>query len=277
MVNKFNEHLLELSHNKYLSSAKEEWFTIYEEKRKTQDRLCICQHKIKNVIYMHNTTTNRSICVGTGCCKKFDFHTKKSKNNALNTVFNRIYQGGEYEIIDDIIQYSDDIQHELIKHFIKECKKNKHNEFDLFEIQSEIEDLITNHKMTYLQNIHTSIKKKIKEIKKRKQQKKIQILYEQRMDDIQQKTTEYMKNILEELHTYFIKQQQIQEELIRKNEEHLENIQKNTIIILKNVLDEFKQHVQQQQQCLLFKQITEFNNKNIENILNQILYMEPPR
>jgi hypothetical protein len=93
---KFNENLLKLSQSSDIKIAKTEWYEIYKETKENgmEYGLCICQHKIKHIIYMFNKYTKKTISVGTGCCKKFKLQQNKLNNRILEDVFKNIFIKG---------------------------------------------------------------------------------------------------------------------------------------------------------------------------------------
>ena len=52
-IYKFDIHLLKLSQSEDLEIAKTEWFVVHREEREKKTGLCICQQKLKNIIYMY--------------------------------------------------------------------------------------------------------------------------------------------------------------------------------------------------------------------------------
>ena len=103
-IYKFNINFLQLSKSKELEIAKTEWREIYREKREEKTGLCICQHTLKNIIYMYNIFTKHTISVGTTCCKKFKLKIIKI-NNILKKVISKMLINGEYKIINNILEY----------------------------------------------------------------------------------------------------------------------------------------------------------------------------
>uniref|UniRef100_A0A6C0EFJ4 Uncharacterized protein n=1 Tax=viral metagenome TaxID=1070528 RepID=A0A6C0EFJ4_9ZZZZ len=85
-VYKFNENILKLSLNANIDNAKLEWEKILEDKN---DGLCICQHKIKNIIYMYNILTKKTIMVGSRCYKKFNFNNTTIKSKILKDILKK--------------------------------------------------------------------------------------------------------------------------------------------------------------------------------------------
>lgn len=175
----FNANLINASHNKELENAKKEWEFVMEETREIADGHCICQRKVKNVIYMYNTQTKNTICVGSTCHKKFNMSDNKI-NRDLSKIINRYLEKGEYQIIDNIIVYCQSIQNELISSFENEYKLcSSHgttwdNGYILKEqdyipeclkkLSNKINVLITDYNLEYLQDIYNTVNNKINEL-----------------------------------------------------------------------------------------------------------------
>jgi hypothetical protein len=167
---KFNENLIKASHNKDLNNAKKEWHIIYQEKREKQDGLCICQHKVKNITYMYNPITKLTIIVGDICAKKFELNNNSViPNNILKELLKNSLEKGEYEVIDNIITYSNNIEEQLKKYFENRIETN-HNLNELIKIQTEIKELIDTYLLTYLNdNNYQKLAIKISKINVNKQ------------------------------------------------------------------------------------------------------------
>ena len=70
---KFEENLLKGSHSKKYDEAIKEWHEVMRVPfPKENPQLCICQHNIRDVIIIYNSTTKKTIFVGSGYIKKFD-------------------------------------------------------------------------------------------------------------------------------------------------------------------------------------------------------------
>jgi hypothetical protein len=116
----FDQNLLKASSSNSLQEAKKEWVKVCDEKRTNKDGLCICQQKnIKNVEYFYNVKTKLTIIVGSVCCKKFDFSVDKIKNKILEDILKNNILKGEYEVIDNIIEYTNSVEEQLIEYFKK--------------------------------------------------------------------------------------------------------------------------------------------------------------
>lgn len=156
---KFNKNLLGLSKSDNIEIAKMEWEMIYEEKRENADSLCICQRKVKNIIYMFNTITNHTIIVGTTCRQKFNLKNSVLKNKLLLTVLKHFIQKGEYQSINNLIQYSHSVEEKLME-YIKN-QQNIHlktlNINKLNELMNDVLDLITTHHLYYLEQIYKEL------------------------------------------------------------------------------------------------------------------------
>ena len=158
-IYKFNKNFLKLSKSKDIEIAKTEWREIYTENRKEKTGLCICQHKLKNIIYMYNIVTKHTISVGTKCFKKFELKIIKI-NNILEKVISKMLINGEYKIINNILEYANDIKTQLIKHIRNEYK-NMTNLEELKNFNNDIKILINGYDLTYLQDIYDEIMEKI--------------------------------------------------------------------------------------------------------------------
>ena len=126
----FDENILKLSKSNNLNEAKREWYVILKETRAYNETslVCICQHKIRNIIYMYNKNTQKIIIVGTKCCKKFNLYQNKLNNDILEKILINIFTKGDYEKINNIIEYSDEIKNELIKYLRNKLNNNlNHN------------------------------------------------------------------------------------------------------------------------------------------------------
>lgn len=155
---KFNENLLKLSKNQNLVIAKSEWREIYKEHREEKG-ICICQHKIKNIVYMYNIFTKYTISVGEGCCKKFDLKRIKVNSIILKNVLSKMIANHEYETINNVIEYSNDIQIQLIEYIREKIKYTKCCEI-LNQILNNVRFLIYEYDLKYLQEIYFEIKTK---------------------------------------------------------------------------------------------------------------------
>lgn len=186
----FDENILKLSKSNNLNEAKREWYVILKETRTYNERVeikkililpptlsknqrffdnepslvCICQHKIRNIIYMYNKNTQKIIIVGTKCCKKFNLYQNKLNNDILEKILINIFTKGDYEKINNIIEYSDEIKNELIK-YLRNKLNNNLNYYDLlFKLKKETEELIEEYGLIYLKEILYEILDKIKKI-----------------------------------------------------------------------------------------------------------------
>jgi hypothetical protein len=157
---KFDIHLLELSQNKDLETAKKEWEVIYIEKRADKTGLCICQHTIKNINYVKHRFTKQIIHVGTTCCKKLQIKLNPCNNNIYQTIM-KMNMKGEYKVIDNLLEYVQNVQQELIKCIEHKYKKDITNLEKLKELSNEIKYLINTYDLKDLQNIYDEIMNKI--------------------------------------------------------------------------------------------------------------------
>jgi len=169
----FDANLINASHDKELENAKKEWKFICEENRNVADGLCICQRKVKNVIYMYNIKTKNTICVGSTCHKKFNMGNEKLSEDLTN-IFKKKLEKGEYLIIDNIVSYSTSIEDELIEFF--QNKMNINSIYILTTLSKEINILIKDYDLQYLHDIYIKICDKINQMcEKRKKDEESKI------------------------------------------------------------------------------------------------------
>ena len=195
---KFNENLIKLSQSNVLDEAKKEWLFIYDEKRKKQDVLCVCQHKVKNANYMYNIKTKHTIIVGSTCHKKFNLGYKKI-HKYLSKIFKYHLEKGEYKIIDNLIVYSQSIQRELKKKLKNEINNN-YNINKLNELLDDITFLINNYEIKYLSVIYNLCLNKIKKLKldELKERKNREEIERKNREEKERKNREEIERLKEE-------------------------------------------------------------------------------
>jgi hypothetical protein len=149
----FNKNLLKASSCNSLQEAKTEWVEVYEEVRINKDGLCICQrNKLKFIKYFYNVKTKNTIIVGSKCCKTFDFNANKIKNKILKEIIKNNILKGEYQIIDNIIEYTNSVEKQLIEYFEKYTLSK--NISELKKVTEDIKILIYEYKLNYLLDIY---------------------------------------------------------------------------------------------------------------------------
>lgn len=209
----FDKNILKLSKSQNLQIAKTEWREIYREQRMEKTGLCICQHTLKNIIYMYNIFTNYTICVGTTCCKKFKLQMIKLDNNILENVIREMLIRGEYKIIDNILEYTKSIQSQLIKYIRNEYENNITNLEILNKLHTDINILIKNYTLEYLRDIYDEITAKIileernkfeiKEKKEKEEQKRNEVekikREEQRRNEVERIKREQQRETVKNL------------------------------------------------------------------------------
>ena len=167
----FNKNLIKASYKKDLYDAKNEWCIIGNESREYQNGLCICQRKVKHIIYMYNLKTNLTIMVGSKCAKKFELtNNSLLNNNILRKILQSNLQKGDYEIIDNIIIYSNKIEEQFKKYFQSKIDNNLINLLALLDIQNELKELINTYSLIYLNNIYETLNIQINKIKAKQEQ-----------------------------------------------------------------------------------------------------------
>jgi hypothetical protein len=182
----FNHNLLKASFSKSLQEAKREWFEIYQEERINKDGLCICQrNNLKIIKYFYNIKTKNTIIVGSRCCKKFDFIVDKFKNKILEDLFKNIIIKGEYQVIDNIVEYTISVEEQLIEYFKKYTITK--NIPILKKITEDIKKIIDDYNFNYLNDIYNTLTNLIKLREKEEQEeekinKRKQLIYEERVN-----------------------------------------------------------------------------------------------
>lgn len=165
----FNQNLLKASSCNSLQEAKTEWVEVYEEVRINKDGLCICQrNKLKFVKYFYNVKTKNTIIVGSKCCKTFHFNANKIKNKILKEIIKNNILKGEYQVIDNIIEYTNSVEKQLIEYFEKYTLSK--NISELKKVTEDIKILIDEYKLNYLLAIYNILTDLINLIEKEKEE-----------------------------------------------------------------------------------------------------------
>ena len=163
---KFNYNLLSASNSKDIEIAKNEWFIICKHTRDLTDGHCICGHMVKHVNYMFNIHNNKTIIVGSECYKKFNMTNKELSNKIMKLILTKILIKGEYKLIDDIDEYSNLIKQELINYYKDKINYSK-NIDELLKLKQEINDLMKEYNIIYLNSILDEIDNRIYDINKK--------------------------------------------------------------------------------------------------------------
>ncbi len=178
-TNKFNKNLFEASENKTnIEETKKEWEIINEEKRKDLDRLCICQHKIKNVIYLYNKHTKNIINCGVECVKKFQMeNNEKMKKGMMREVLSKVLrekktEDEKYEMRWSLEKYLPDVKMNLINLIDRELSTSKYDMDKLGELRIKIKELIEEYRITYLDDVLVNIMDTIQELKEKKEEER---------------------------------------------------------------------------------------------------------
>lgn len=162
----FEANLLKLSDSDDFVKAIKERNFIYKEKYEHQDKTCVCNHKVKNCIFLYNKITGKTIIVGTGCYKKFGF--EKKKNSIRKTIYQQILiemlTKGEYDSLEDgLLEYSKNCEEEVKQHYEERMETDDLEKLeDLFD---EVNYLINEFNLNYLVSIRKQISVKINDIK----------------------------------------------------------------------------------------------------------------
>jgi len=227
---KFDNNLLKLSSSKDLSEAKKEWHEVSREERDENTGVCICQRKIKNIIYMCNKTTGHIIHVGTACYDKLGF--VKLKSTDTNEIFKDIVEryiptkmnSGEYIQIDDIIKYANEIKKQLLDNINSMYEERKDNYTLLLKLELDVKEMVEFYKLEYLRDIFVKINEQIKILleQQEKQRKEEQEQNRKALEDKAREQELRVKKLLEE-----------REERKRIIKEEEEQIEKERIVEVK--------------------------------------------
>lgn len=254
---KFNTNLLKLSVSDDIEEAKTEWEFITSLKKEDTNNLCICQHKVKHINYFLNRQNQNTIICGSKCCKKIKFEAQEMKSKRLSQLLINNLRKGEYEQINNILIYSENVKQQLIKIFQNEYEINKNDINKLKKLLEEIEELIDYYKFECLLVLKNSILETINE-----QQQQEQLIKEQQRKEeekqriernkIEQQRKDEEKKILEQSK---IEQNKIEQQRKDKEKQRIEE--------LRTILDE-----EQQIKILESKHKIKIDSKYIKNILS---------
>ena len=229
---KFNENLLKLSSHDNLNDAINEWYLIDTIKTETNDNICICQHKVKNLNYMYNIITKHTIICGVTCCKKFKLKSKEIKNNILLQILKTQIKG-EYCIINNVLEYSESIKNKLIQYFNEKINENIETLKDLL---NDINNLIITYHMDYLDEVKQNILLHIDKIEIEKQ-KLIEIEKQKLIKIEKQKNKENLEKIVNSI---------LKEKAIHKEKKRLEKKEKNRLEKKKYEIENNKLYIEKQ-------------------------------
>jgi hypothetical protein len=154
---KFDKNLLGLSLAKDIEEAKKEWYYICNETRPSDDGLCICQHKIKHVVYLYNKTTKKAISVGSACYKKFNFDAEKMSSPTFNYVLRDAIEKGKYIMIGNVIEFSNEVKDHLIECFWRSYNNVKYMKDARWDFLNTVKSLIDEYNLEYLEAFHEEI------------------------------------------------------------------------------------------------------------------------
>ena len=169
-THKFNDHLLNLSENKEIEKAIKEWQFVTKEKYEKLNRICVCQHKIKNVIYLFNILTRHTIAIGSTCFKKFNV-TITDINPIIKKVLDTLREKGEYKEILDFNKFIIDAQQDVIDSFQKEYRNYRNDIDELHILKEYIYNVINDYGISYLNDTLVMFEKRIQELQKERQER----------------------------------------------------------------------------------------------------------
>jgi len=213
---KFKINLIKASCGENYEEAVKEWEIIQDFKGK--NGLCICQRKINNIIFMFNIVNKNIIMVGTKCYKKFNLQINEMNNNAFKKILKSIFKKGEYKIVDNVVEYCNLAKEKLLKHFTEKINELWCQEY-LKKLLSDVDNLIKEYKLNYLEDIRVLISDKLKEIIKTNKEETAEndklIAQHKLLQWRDKKKTIIEKKILEEKKSY--ENKLLKNEKFRKN------------------------------------------------------------
>jgi len=239
----FSNHLLKLSENKdNIEKAIQEWRFVTKEKYEKLSRICICQHKIKNIIYLFNTCTLNTIAVGSTCFKKFNVIIKDI-NPIIKKVLETLREKGEYKHILDFNKLIIDNEQDVIDSFQKEYRTYCNDIDELVVLHTYIYDLINTYRVLYLNDTLAKFEKRIQELQKEKQEQK-ERQKKRELEEKQEQKERQKKRELEE------KQAKEEQERIKKERDKLEEIYRKQQLEAKKKREQDEQQERQRIQVL---------------------------
>lgn len=157
---KFNDNLLKSSLAQDVDVAKTEWEFFITEKC-DEKKLCICQHRIKNVNYFFNKLNGNIICCGTTCCKKFNFEKIEMKNKVLHRILNlKKISSDDFLAIRNIQDYLEYARVELTRYMTREINSTS-SEKSLIILYKNIFDIKVNYNIYFFEDFLQMIAEKL--------------------------------------------------------------------------------------------------------------------
>ena len=157
---KFKEHILNLSENKNnYEIALKEWRQMPDlcNKLHKGSCKCICQHKLKYFYIISNKKTHKNINVGKECYKKFNFdNINRDINEIYKYIINKYFKG-EYDNIDDVDDFSINVDKHIEQDIKDIYKLNMTNIIKLNYLKTNIIELIEDYNFTCLEELKNLI------------------------------------------------------------------------------------------------------------------------
>ena len=157
---KFVINFLKLSVSDEFESALDEWELFLEETNKEKKIQCICQRVIQNIYFFYNKQSKYTITVGSTCKNKFMKVEKELDHPILKRIFSNAISKGQYRIIDNILEYTSDMQQEAIHH-IQNNLENATSIATLKSLKTEVKYLIEDCDIDYLAEVYHNIENKL--------------------------------------------------------------------------------------------------------------------
>jgi hypothetical protein len=116
-----------------------------------------------------NRINQTTIICGSECCKKFNFEAQEIKNKTLLQLYINNLIKGEYEQIDNILIYSENVKIQLIKKYQNEYELYKNDIKKLEKLLQEVVELIYYYNFECLSFLKQEIEFKLENSKIKKE------------------------------------------------------------------------------------------------------------
>jgi hypothetical protein len=169
---RFITNLIAASHSKTLEEAMKEWEIVkYENRKDYNGTQCICNHRIKRIVYLFNMFTKKIITSGRGCVKKFasKIEQKHKGHRMIREICSLFINSGQYLKIEDIDKYTSDCAQALKIKIIQELNEAP-TISDIAKLKADVSELVFHYKIDYLKEILLTIDQKIILMKEREKQ-----------------------------------------------------------------------------------------------------------
>lgn len=267
---KFEENLLKASHSKTFDEALKEWKLILKTVEPPDSkRLCICQRKVRNINYMYNIKNQNTIICGSKCCKKFCFTLNTLDNKTLLMILVKNLKKGDYENINNILLYCDEVKEQLISWFEEQIFYNSNDNTFLYSLLSDISNLIdeygfdglkpTQETLIRVIKYNNYLKQKKEEVKNKKKQLLNQLITY--FEELQQNEYDVKRALFNMLSKYFQGLKQERENIKKEKKRKIDEIKINKNRLLNQLIKTYE--IKHKIKKRTFMKETDENKKHI--------------